>query len=283
MSHNRISPTAWLIAYQRSLTDIPLAPELYQELERIIDDRRESPEAAGIDSLKSTPATVLWEARFKIVNRLLDLHHANQILELAAGFSPRGLAFARDASATYVELDLPDLVQDKRRIVESLNVAGKLPALPKFHLQEGNALSSEDVLGAARHFVDAPVAVVNEGLLPYLDRAERTMLALNVRAILERFGGVWITPDIEVRLSDIAPAQLAEVSARNARTESLTGVNILNNRFESEEAARAFFEDLGFTIERHSFLEVADSLVFDVPNDLIRSMLERSVAYVMTI
>jgi O-methyltransferase involved in polyketide biosynthesis len=283
VTHERISPTAWLVAYQRSITDIPLAPEVYQELENVIQERRESPESKGIDALKSTPLTIMWEARFKIVNYMLELHRANQILELAAGFSPRGLAMARDSAATYVELDLPDLVEDKRRIIEALIGSGKLLVLPNFHLLPGNALYAADVMHATSCFAGDPIAVVNEGLLGYLDLDERTTFARNVRAVLEQNGGVWITPDIEVQLSDIAPGQLTEVSARMEQVKTITGIDLLKNRLETEAAARAFFEDHGFKIERHSFMEVADRLVSDVTTPLARAVLERSVVYVMTV
>jgi O-methyltransferase involved in polyketide biosynthesis len=278
MSHEHISPTAWLIAYERTLSDIPLSSEIFREIEKIIGPGQTSFDVAGIDALKVPQMAVTWESRFKIINHVLKLHHANQVLELAAGFSPRGLSMAKDTSVTYVEVDLPGLVQDKHQIIETLIDQGRLPVLPNFHLLAGNALNLPDLLAAARFFSDAPVAIVNEGLLPYLNRAERTTLAQNVHSLLERFGGVWITPDIEIPLPEGTI-----VKARTEQVETITGVDLLKNRFENEEAARVFFENLGFQIERHRFMEVADQLVSVSPPPLAQKMLEQSVLYAMTV
>jgi hypothetical protein len=45
------------------------------------------------------------------------------------------------------------------------------------------------------------------------------------------------------------------------KLKHMTGVDISKNRFENEEEAQAFFENLGFSVEQHSSLEVIDELV----------------------
>jgi O-methyltransferase involved in polyketide biosynthesis len=120
MTHERISPTAWLVAYQRTFSDIPFSNEIFHELHQIIQQTRTAPETDSVEAPKASLMGLIWEARFKIVNHALKAHHADQILEIAAGFSPRGLNLAQDASLTYVELDLPGVIQDKQRIIETL-------------------------------------------------------------------------------------------------------------------------------------------------------------------
>jgi len=284
LTHERISPTAWLVAYQRTLSDIPLASEIFHELENIIGQVRPDSDAARVDALKSSSMAMMWEARFKIVNHVLKASQPRQVLELAAGFSPRGIDLAKDPSVTYVEVDLPELIEDKRRIVETLVSDGSIPAQPNFHVVEGNALRLQDLRAATRFFVEEPIAVVNEGLLPYFNRDERTVLARNIHALLEQFGGVWITPDIDIQIPDGAPDQIAEqVKARTAQIERLTGIDVLNNRFESEEAALAFFEQSGFKVERHRFTEVAEQLVSPSRSSLATKAVERALLYVMTV
>ena len=63
MSHERIIPTAWLVAFQRSLSDIPLAPEFFQELEEIVKQTRTAFEIESLEALKSSQMPVMWEAR----------------------------------------------------------------------------------------------------------------------------------------------------------------------------------------------------------------------------
>lgn len=88
------------------------------------------------------------------------------------------------------------------------------------------------------------------------------------------------TPDIDVQL----PEETFDlIKARNAQTERLTGIDILKNRFENEEAALTFFEQLGFNVERHRFMEVADQLVSpEPPTELATKAVEQAVLYVMT-
>jgi O-methyltransferase involved in polyketide biosynthesis len=285
MSNERISPTAWLVAYERSLSNIPLASEVFHELDAIVRETRAAADVAGVDALKVPLSAAVWEARYKLVNQLLAAHPVTQVLELAAGFSPRGLNLAGDPLVTYVEMDLPGVIQDKQRIVDALVAHGAVPARPNFHLAVGDALSLPDLRAAAGHFADRPLAVVNEGLLHYLDRAQRAAVAGHVRALLERFGGVWITPDIDLQLpqgTDFGSAAGA-VKDRAAQVVALTGVDMLKNRFENEGAARAFFEGLGFQVEQHSFTEVADQLVLPLDEPLARMAVERGVAFVMSL
>ena len=284
MSHERISPTAWLVAYQRSLSDIPLASEVLIELEKIVKQTRTISEIESMEALKLPKMAVMWESRFKIVNHVLKAYPVDQFLEIAAGFSTRGLNLANDARMTYVEVDLPGVIQEKQHIVESLIVQEKIPLQPNFHLAEGNALNLADLLSATRFFTDKPIAVINEGLLSYLNRAELTAFANNVHTVLERFGGIWITPDIALQLPEAVLGQ--EHGAGKVQTEkieNLTGIDVLKNRFKSEEDARAFFEQFGFHVERHSFMEVADQLALPPEGSLAQKAIEQGVLFVMTV
>ncbi len=151
-SYERISPTAWLTAYQRTLSNIPLAAEIFQELEEIVSRTRTDPEIEILKAMKSPKMAVMWEARYKIINHLLQKYPIDQFFEIAAGFSPRGLNMASAAHVTYVEVDLAGVIQEKRRIVESLVARAVIPARPNFHLVEGNALDLDDLISAARFF-----------------------------------------------------------------------------------------------------------------------------------
>jgi O-methyltransferase involved in polyketide biosynthesis len=64
-------------------------------------------------------------------------------------------------------------------------------------LENANALDRESLLRASAVFAsDRPVAIVTEGLLPYLNREEKTALANNIHEILSGYAGVWITSDV---------------------------------------------------------------------------------------
>lgn len=260
MSYERISPTAWLVAYQRTLSDIPLSGEIFAELQARAKQTQSASDIESLEKLKSPEMTPVWEARFKMVNHLLKAYRPHQVLEIAAGFSPRGLEMAKDASVEYVEVDLPGVIQEKRSIVEKLVEQSKVRAQLNLHLEEGNALNLPDLLAATRFFADKPIAVVSEGLLPYLNLEQKAALAGNVYTVLERFGGIWITPDIPFLLPITSGISAETMRERTAKIGALTGIDVLKNRFENEEAACTFFENLGFQIERYAYTEVMDEL-----------------------
>jgi O-methyltransferase involved in polyketide biosynthesis len=110
-------------------------------------------------------------------------------------------------------------------------------------------------------FRKEPIAVVNEGLLRYLTVEEKTIVAKNVQELLGLFGGAWITPDLSLRPQSAFGLSGERRREQFARIERITGIDVAKNYFENEDAARVFFEDLGFTIERHGFTEIADELV----------------------
>jgi len=282
-AYERISPTAWLTAYQRTLSDIPLSNEMFRELQEIIKQTRSAAEVQELEKLKRPETSFIWESRFKIVNRLLKEQHVDQVLEIASGYSPRGINMAKDPSVEYVEIDLPNIIEEKRRIVEKLVGQSEAPTEPNLHLAEGNALESQDLFTAARFFKAKPVAVVNEGLLPYLNHNEKAILGKNIHRLLERFGGAWITPDIATQTQ--AALFKERIIGRAARIEHLTGIDIMKNRFENEEAARWFFESLGFSVEQHSFMEIAGELVssdhWKLSMKQIKKIIERLTAFVV--
>lgn len=261
-SYERISVTAWRVAYRRTLSDIPFSAEIFDEVQKIMRRTRSAAELEQLDQLTQPDITPIFEARFKLVNRLLEEEKARQILEIASGFSPRSLALARDPAVEYSEMDLPGLMREKRSVFEELIRQGKIPRYPNVHLNAGNALAMADLLAAVRPFLrNEPIAVVNEGLLRYLTFEEKAIVARNVRELLRLFGGTWITPDLSLRPQSAFGLSGESRREQFARIERMTGIDVDKNYFENEDAARAFFEELGFGIERHGFMEIAGELV----------------------
>jgi O-methyltransferase involved in polyketide biosynthesis len=286
-SHERVSVTAWRVAYRRTLSDIPFSAEVFDELQKIMRRTRSAAELQELDQLVQPDITPIFEARFKLVNRLLKEQNATQILEIAAGFSPRSLAMARDPSVEYSEMDLPGVIGEKRSVFEELIKQSKIPRYPNVHLNAGNALVRGDLLAAVKTFRKEPIAVVNEGLLRYLTFEEKTIVAGNVQELLRLFGGVWITPDLSLRPQSAFGLSGERRRDQFARIERMTGIDVARNYFENEDAARVFFEDLGFRIERHSFMEIADELVspqrLHLSSEQVEKEIGRLAVLVMTL
>ncbi len=112
-------------------------------------------------------------------HRLIDLRLAvaietgliGQVVEIAAGLSPRGWRFARRYGdrITYVEADLPGMIAHKRRILESLGGEN-----PHHRTAEIDALTDSGPTSIASicSGLDPNIgtAIITEGLVNYFDK-----------------------------------------------------------------------------------------------------------------
>ncbi len=275
--NERVSPTARGIAYRRAICDIPFARDVYDELAKVMTPE-EKEQTIALTSEKDQALTPWFEARYKLLNRFLKESGNKQILELAAGIAPRGIEVSQDPEKTYVEIDLPGIVKQKKEIIESLEQQSKISSHKNLQIIEGSALDPETLSKAAADFdKNKPIAVIHEGLMRYLNFKEKAQVAENIRGLLQKFGGVYITPDITLKV-------LADNPVKDV-TSKMIGMDIDANAFESVEQAEQFFGDLGFTIEKHNFTEARNELVsperLNLSEEQIDAALRDTVFFVM--
>ncbi len=239
----KISLTAKLAAYMRQYSDIPFAQDVAQHLraqeafERLLHEHQMRPE----DLLWYAP---LFEVRYKSIAATLRRLAARQVLELASGVALRGLAMTQDPSVTYVESDLQELTDEKVSLVAALCRRYDLAIHGNLHLVAANALDYHQLQTAVKHFRrHQPIAVVHEGLLPYLSAREMATVARNIRDLLVEFGGVWITPDFSLK----EEARHASDQQRRFRAlvTAATDRNLYDNAFDHHEQLLTFFDSLG--------------------------------------
>jgi len=272
---NKIGQTAWLTAHWRTFSDIPLSREVFAELENV---RRESGALSIPNELKdNTRIAVQLEARYKLVDQLLQNERTDQVLEVAAGMSTRGLNIA-NYYKEYVEFDLPAMITEKQGVIRKLEEKGVVQPSPALRLVGGNALNLAD-LEHAVSFLDPnkTIVIVNEGLMRYLNFDEKAAYATNVKAILSKFGGTWITPDVTLR--HVLSKEDEIRRQHTQRVSTLTGVDIQANRFENEQQTKEFFEKFGFSVERHPLTEELPNLVSPKALNLSAADAEDSLAY----
>lgn len=143
--------------------------------------------------------------RHRILDAMLataiEAGEVEQIVEVAAGLSARGARFAQEYPAlTYVEVDLPDMVADKRG---RLARAGYQRA--NHHVVVGNALHDDGPQSLGQ--VTAPLldsskgtALVTEGLINYFDTATLRTMWTRFGRFLDGFpGGLYVS---DIRLGD---------------------------------------------------------------------------------
>jgi hypothetical protein len=276
--NSKSSFTADGVAYRRTFTDIPLSKEIWNAYESIYGKR--SPDE--LEHMKMPSTAAFFEGRYVLDDMKIKESGASQIFELASGLSSRGMTMTVSADAVYVELDLPEKMSAKRQIVQKLMTDGIVQERPNLFLEEGNVLDKADFDRASKHFHDRPIAVVCEGLLRYLSFADKKRVALMIRDLLLRHGGVWITPDID---SAQWVPQSPEQQKRSEKLQKQTGIDISTNLFKDEKEATVFFEKLGFSIEKFRISTVADRLTcpqrLGITPEMVKKALDTRWMFVM--
>lgn len=265
-----ISPTAILTSYPRTFTEIQYEKEIYNWIDMNCSEK---------PTLNKNLAPEI-EARYKLINKLLNNTDIKQVLEIASGYSSRGMIYSQKGY-NYIEMDLENVVINKRKIVKSISKQSEL-----LNIIEGNALERSDFERIDKYLDDREVAVINEGLLRYLTFEEKEIVAKNIYSILKKHKGVWITCDVTPK--KFIASQDKALPDFNKNLNSVTDRNSLNDRFEDIEHIKEFFGRIGFeVIEVHKFSEVKDELYsinhYNIISENIEKSLEDAIVAVMKI
>ena len=178
----------------------------------------------------------------RVLTEAVDSGKITQVLEVAAGYSPRGWRFTRKYGKRlrYVEADLPPMAARKRRFLTKLPAAERPEVVAIDALAAAGELSLHAV--AERFDTAHGLAIVTEGLTSYLAPADAREMWARMGALLGRFPhGMY--------LSD---TRLAELS-RNSRSAKIFQQFLarfvrgqVHLQFESEDDARGTFLARGF-------------------------------------
>lgn len=173
------------------------------------------------------------------------------IVEMGAGFSPRGLHLARTMpNAIVIEIDLPDVIEEKQK---------RLSRIPNFTPPANLLWRSADLGVTPLADVlngEAADVVTAEGLLPYFSLEEITQIGKSVRDCLKP-GGKFIA-DIGYMTAQgkQQAGQLVRIFNRQTRTTPGT--------VTEPETARQLFVDADFSqVQMYSMPEVAQ--MYDLP------------------
>jgi O-methyltransferase involved in polyketide biosynthesis len=274
------SHTADGVAYRRLFTDIPLAKEIWDILAKSqgrLDDEQ-------LQKMMNRRMLSFFEARYLKTDIELQKSGIKQILELAPGFSSRGIVMAEDPDVVYVELDLAGKMNTKKEIVAELVKRGQAKHSPNLFFEEGNVVNVMDFMKAASHFrTDEPVAVICEGLLRYISFDDKKILLQEIHKLISRAGGAFITPDIEF-LNDVdaSPQKTAEYN----QVAQDRGFDVRPNIFREEDHAISFFESFGFKVEKYALTDMIPFLACPEKAGLtpeeVAAPLKNRWTYVMT-
>lgn len=247
LAHARISPTAKFVAYCRQFTDIAFAREVAQAT-RAEEATREFFSEQNLQPEHFAFMTPLVELRYKCLLSAIRKLGIKQVLEFAAGLSFRGLAMADEPDIIYVETDLAGIMQEKFDILNSCATMRAAAERGNVHFHTVNVLSLADIEAALVHFVPTePVAIIHEGLTMYLTRDEQAQMACHVREVLQRFGGIWVTPDFQPAAPEEARKAIPHWDALLQSILDRTGCDLSANAFLDDADVTQFLSELGFT------------------------------------
>src|ERR1043165_2407437 len=235
-----ISPSAYGLLVMRAQTGLPFArkaAELLMGAEGVAAEIERLSAIAGADLRRRH-----FEERYRSIETLLAESGATRVLELASGVSFRGLSLAQAQPVVYVDTDLPAMAENKAKIVAALEAG---PLIGDLCIRPLNALDTDGFRDAVDELPGGSIAIVNEGLLMYLDPDEKQKLAGNIRDALVARGGVWITGDIYVR-----SARDPRIGQDDRLRDFLAKHRVEEQKFESRAAAEAFLVEAGFTVQR---------------------------------
>ena len=173
-----------------------------------------------------------------LLERAIEQRGVRQVVEVAAGLSPRGWRFARryGQQLTYVETDLPGMAQRKRGALE------RIGSDPQRHTVHELDVLQEDSLATLAGELDPSqgLAIVTEGLLPYLPTDA-------VRAMWRRFATTLSGFAAGVYVSDVQIGSVQDAATRAFRV--MLSVFVRGQvylHFEDREDVVAALTEAGF-------------------------------------
>lgn len=262
-----VSPTAKVVGYLRGLDkSLNVTDELSMETQG-----RSLMEELGIVDPKTQAAmAVLFQSRYHAMNAAMgnSEKHVSQIIEFAAGISPRGFQWSSMSPGTiYVESDLPQLMIHKAKLVRNAILSNQQQRLGVMHCCAVDVLNLDSVLRAVEIMDSSqPVTIVTEGLLLYFGREEMTQFLSHIQHILEQVeNATWVT-DLVTRsnLNELLGSDPG-VAAGVKKVFQLTKRDVMpDNPFESEACILSFLNDHQLVAESTvSLSDVCDKLCLD--------------------
>lgn len=249
-----ISSTALLVTYARQFSDIPFTTEFAQlidvqtVLEQFVLQRPE----------EILLLAALFEARYKAIDWAIAQTENKQIVELASGLLPRGMVMSQNPGITFVESDLPTMIHLKQQLVSQM-----IEPPSNLHFEAINAASHQNQLPIGADYLreSEPVTLLCEGLLQYLTRSEKGQLFANIREMLQHYGGIWITPDLATKQSQLQIEQYNTASQRlHQSIINTTGRSLVDNSFNDRAEIKQFVSERGFQLEEWRLLDVVGRL-----------------------
>ena len=180
---------------------------------------------------RGTPLRFALLHRHAMIDHLVAAWQPTRVVELAAGLSRRGAALSADPALHYVDVDLPDVVAHKRRLLERSVVGREVLSRDNYALVAGDVETFE---------LPACDVVIAEGLAMYLDASARRRLFARVAAL----PGVRFVFDLTPTEEEPKPGVTGRVL--EAAMKRFTNGRTFERDARTREAVLAELRDAGF-------------------------------------
>lgn len=190
-----ISYTALLTMYPRIFTDIPFSKLIYELVLSLLNSH--GYRLISIEDKKPFLAPEL-EYRYKLIDKLIDSSSFDVIVEIGSGFSTRGLIYS-NKNINYLEIELDEICCIKKNIYHEIlkRNCSNITHIPKIF--SGNILDDTTWDRINDYIRNKKVLFINEGLLRYLKKDQKTYVGNHISDSIKKTGGKWITADVTLR------------------------------------------------------------------------------------
>ena len=243
-SSEKVSPTAYATGYfwyRHGMSHPALATPQGKRLDRAFGVM-----IKGTRALSGVSLSAMMLARHKgidaVLTRAIEDGRVSQVIEIAAGLSPRGLTFARRYGdrITYLETDLPAMAATKRKLLDKAGLLSDHHRVIELDALEDSGPQS---LAQIVMQLDARrgTAIITEGLMNYLDPASAKGVWRRISKNLGKFPqGVYLA-DVYLRPEQASPAMIAFGAMLSAFVRRRMHVH-----FRTPEDAAAAMHTAGF-------------------------------------
>jgi len=186
---NPVSKTAVTTLAQRAAAGYEKAAEI---LKRLDVDMEYYKNSAVSDERVRDIGILIHELRHVAMNRTIEETGIDNVFDLPCGYSQRVFEMLA-LGKTYIGGDLPAVIDSFVPVVnEMLTDEEKKKAAFKVV----DVTSYESLEKAVAH-IDGPICIPMEGLTVYLNKEEKTRLISNMKRLLAKKGGCWLSADVE--------------------------------------------------------------------------------------
>jgi len=249
-NYTTISPSALSLLRMKGHTSIPFAQEAVALMGSA--NHVSLPEDVN-EQLYYWMRVFHFEARYASINSLLGDIQPKNILELASGYSFRGLDYCINHDVHYIDTDLPEVIALKTNLIKDLIANNGTIFKGKLETMALNALDEQHVDHVVARFDNNALTIMNEGLLMYLNTDEKKKVCNIIHKHLLQKGGYWITADIYIKHPE---DKVKNLKMSKEESDFFAKHQIDENKFDSEAAAEDFFKNQGLIIDQVAHVDL---------------------------